>query len=81
MTTSVTTMRFFVEIMSTLKAIKSSFERSNDKQNITLVVISYEMTTRVISSMYVGYSTGDKFSCRQNKQPLLCFILVKMCSI
>ena len=27
----------------TLKAIKSSFERSYDKQNITLVVISYEI--------------------------------------
>ena len=32
---------FFVQIMSTLKAIKISFERSYDKQNITLVVISY----------------------------------------
>ena len=30
------------EILSTLKAIKSSFERSYDKQNITLRVISYE---------------------------------------
>ena len=43
MTTFVTTMLFFVEIMSTLKAIISSFERSYDKQNITLVVISYEI--------------------------------------
>ena len=34
---------FFVEILSTLKAIQSSFERSYDKQNITLVVISYEI--------------------------------------
>ena len=34
---------FFVEILSTLKAIESSFERSYDKQNITLVVISYEI--------------------------------------
>ena len=34
---------FFVEIMSTLKAIKNPFERSYDKQNITLVVISYEI--------------------------------------
>ena len=37
--------------MSTLKAIKSYFEMSYDKQNITLVVTSYEMATRVISSM------------------------------
>ena len=31
---------FFVGIMFTLMAIKSSFERSYDKQNITLMVIS-----------------------------------------
>ena len=30
---------FFVKLMSTLKAIISSFERSYDKQNIALVVI------------------------------------------
>ena len=29
--------------MSTLKAMKSSFERSYGKQNITLIVISYEI--------------------------------------
>ena len=34
---------FFVEILSTLKAIKSPFERSYDKQNIILVVISYDI--------------------------------------
>ena len=34
---------FFVEKMSTLKAIKSHFEKSYNKQNITLVVISYEI--------------------------------------
>ena len=34
---------FFVEIISTLKAINSSSERSYDKQNITRVVISYEI--------------------------------------
>ena len=43
MTTSVTTMHFSLKKMSTLKAIKSHFERSYDKQNITLVVISYEI--------------------------------------
>ena len=42
MTTSVTTM-FLVEIMSTFKAIKSYIDRLYDKQNITLVVISYEI--------------------------------------
>ena len=40
---------FFVEIMSTLKAIKSPFGRSYDKQNITLVVISYENQTSLPS--------------------------------
>ena len=34
---------FFVEIMSTLSVIKSSFERSYDEQNIIRVVISYEI--------------------------------------
>ena len=39
--------------MSTLKAVKSHFKQTYDKQNLTLVVISYEMTTRVRSSMYI----------------------------
>ena len=34
---------FSAEIMSTLKTIKSSFKRSYDKQNLTFVVISYEI--------------------------------------
>ena len=37
---SVTTL-FSIEIMSTLKAIKSHFKQSYDKQNLTQVVISY----------------------------------------
>ena len=40
---SVTTMHFSLKKMSNLKAIKSHFERSYDKQNITLMVISYEI--------------------------------------
>ena len=35
MTTSVTTIHFSLKSLSTLKAIKSSVERSYDKQNIT----------------------------------------------
>ena len=35
-------MRFLIEIMFILKAIKSHFSGSYDKQNLTLVVISYE---------------------------------------
>ena len=34
-------MRFLIEIMFILKAIKSHFSGSYDKQNLTLVVISY----------------------------------------
>ena len=57
---------FLIEIMFNLKAIKSHFKGSYDKQNLTLVVISseiyetrrrlvslssYDMTTRVRSSI------------------------------
>ena len=34
---------FLIEIMLILKAIKSYFRGSYDKQNLTLVVISYEI--------------------------------------
>ena len=51
LTTSVSTVRFLPDIMSVLKAIKSHFKGSYDKQNLTLVVISNEMTTRVRSSI------------------------------
>ena len=43
LTMVVTTMRFRIEIMFILKAIKSHFKVSYDKQNLTLVVISYEI--------------------------------------
>ena len=51
-TTSVSTMRFLIETLSILKAIKSNSKGSYDKQNLTPVVISYEMTTRVRFSIY-----------------------------
>ena len=38
---SMSAMRFLNEIMFILKAIKSHFKGSYDKQNLTLVVISY----------------------------------------
>ena len=50
---------FSIEIMTTLKAIKSYLKQSYDKQNLTLEVISYEMTTRVRSSMYVGGNSDE----------------------
>ena len=43
LTTSVSTMRFLLEILFILKATKSSFRKSYDKQNLTLMVISYEI--------------------------------------
>ena len=43
LTTSMSTMLFRLEILSILKAIKSDFKGSYDKQNLTLVLISYEM--------------------------------------
>ena len=42
-TTSVSTTNFLIEIKLILKAIKYSFKGSYDKQNHTLVVISYEI--------------------------------------
>ena len=43
LTTSVSTMRFLIEIMFVLNVIKSHFKGSYDKQNLTLVVILYEI--------------------------------------
>ena len=51
-TTSVSTLRFLIEILSILKAIKSSFKGSYDKQNLTLVVISYEIYETSRSSFH-----------------------------
>ena len=52
MTTSMPSMRFRYEIMFILKAIKSHFKESYDKQNLILVVISYgiyETRRRLVS--------------------------------
>ena len=43
LTTSVSAMRFLLQILSILKAIKSNFRGSYDTQNLILVVISYEI--------------------------------------
>ena len=43
LTKSVSAMRFLIEIMFTVKAIKYHFKESCDKQYLTLVVISYEI--------------------------------------
>ena len=43
LTTSVSAMRFHIELMIILKVIKSRFQGSYDNKNLTLVVISYEI--------------------------------------
>ena len=43
LTISMSAMHFLTEIMFILKAIKSQCKGSYDKQNLTLVVISYEI--------------------------------------
>ena len=58
LTTSMSTVGSLNEIMFILKGIKSQFNRSYDKQNLTLVVISYEIyETRqsVRFSIYAQY--------------------------
>ena len=42
-TTSVSAMHFHIELMFILKTIKSPFKGSYDKQNLTLLAISYEI--------------------------------------
>ena len=64
---SVTTS-FSIEIMSIFQAIKSHLKQSYDKQNLTLVVISYisyEMTTSVRSSI----DRGEKRRTIESKIP------------
>ena len=41
--TSVSTILFHIETKPSLKEIKSHFKGSYDKQNLTLVVISYDI--------------------------------------
>ena len=43
LTTFLSTMGFLIEIMFILKGIKFHFKGSDDEQNLTLLVISYEI--------------------------------------
>ena len=43
LTRSVSTIHFLIEIVFIFKGIKSHFKRSDDKQNLTLLVVSYEI--------------------------------------
>ena len=56
LTTSVSTMRFHIELMFILKAIKSYFKGSYYKQNLTLVVISYEIYENSPKALLLFYS-------------------------
>ena len=49
--------------MSTLKATKSPFERSYDKQNITLVVISYEIYSKLAEGSFDKFLYEMTTSC------------------
>ena len=53
---SMSTMHFLNEIMFILKSIKSNFKGSYDEQNLTLVVISYEIyetRQRLVSQIHI----------------------------
>ena len=58
-----------IEILSTLKAIKSHYKQSYDKQNLTLVVISYEYPffrpfSSLVYRMYVSEIVPIDLICK-----------------
>ena len=53
--------------MSTLKAIKSSFERSYDKQIIILVVLSNSLKARLVNFIYEPRHEKTGFCICENK--------------
>ena len=54
LTTSVSTMRFLFKIMFILNAITSHFKNTYDKQNLKLVVISYEIYDHWCKILYIS---------------------------
>ena len=65
LTTSVSIMRFLLEILSSLKALKSNFKGSNNKQNLTLMVILYEIyqtRRRLVSELSYEMTIRVRFS-------------------
>ena len=60
LTTFVSTRHFLIEIMFILKAIKSHFKGSYDKQDLTLVVILYE----IYGGGWVLQRCWANFQCR-----------------
>ena len=70
LTTSVSTMRFLIEIKFILKAIKFNFKGPYDKQTLTLVITSHEIDEtrrRLVSLISNEISTGIRFSITRNK--------------
>ena len=55
LTTFVSTIRFLIEIMFILKAIKSHFKGSYDKQNITLVFFFYMKFTKLAKGSFYKF--------------------------
>ena len=66
-TTSVSTMYFRIEIMFILKATKSHFKGSYDKQNLTLVIISMYFHIEI---MFILKATKSHFKGSYDKQNL-----------
>ena len=58
---SMSAMCFPMEIMFILKAIKSQFKGSFDKENLILVVISYEKMTMGCKILNFHYKSVDWF--------------------
>ena len=55
LTTSLSTMHFLIVIMFILKAIKSHFKGSYDKQNLTRVVISYQIYDHSPKARFINF--------------------------
>ena len=55
LTKSMSKMRFLNEIIFILKAIKSQFKGSYDKQNFTLVVILYEIYENSPKARFINF--------------------------
>ena len=65
--TSVSAMRFHIELMFVSKVIKSHFKGLDDKQNFTLMVISYEIYET--SLHFINFISNDH-SCKSLYIPL-----------
>ena len=75
MTATVSTMRFLIEIISILKAMKSYLNGSYNKQNLTLVAISLCMKlTKKPYSVIAAADTLEIHNCNRIKKKKSPFI-------